>query len=162
LLGRLSTRWADAQQRYLETLNKRNSGRRWTIAILAKIWDISWDIWEHCNGIAHGTLHPRCLAQLQVLQQQVRDLFEAEGNDLLYRDQHLFDKGLDTILQGSNNMLQQWTISVRLAQQRSASAVEDYKASLRAERELMQRWLLPSMSTELTGVATPGTFEDPI
>jgi hypothetical protein len=103
------------------------------------------------------------LAQLQVLQQQVRDLFEAGGNDLLSRDQHLLDKGLDTILQGSDSMLQQWTISVLLlAQQRSASTVEDYKASLRAERELMERWLLPSMSTELIGVAAPGTSEDPI
>jgi hypothetical protein len=28
------------------------------IAILTKIWDISWDMWEHRNGIAHGTLNP--------------------------------------------------------------------------------------------------------
>jgi hypothetical protein len=63
---------------------------------------------------------------------------EAGCDDLLSRDQHLFDKGLDTILQASDCKLQQWTISVRLAQQRLASAVEDYKALLHAERELMQ------------------------
>jgi hypothetical protein len=42
LLGRLSSRWTDSQQCYLESIKKCNSGRRWTIAILDKIWDISF------------------------------------------------------------------------------------------------------------------------
>jgi hypothetical protein len=102
LLGRLSTRWANAQQRYLESIEKRNSGRRWTIAILSKIWDISWNMWEQRNGIAHDILHPRRLAQLHAIQQVVRDTFSTGSNDLLPRDQQLFDKGLERILEGSD------------------------------------------------------------
>jgi hypothetical protein len=157
LLGRLSKRWADAQQRYLETLNKRNTGRRWTIAILAKIWDISWDMWEQRNGIAHGTLHPRRLAQLQVLKEQVTSIFEEGSNDLLPRDRRLFDKGIDTLLEGSDSEMQQWMISVLMARQRSASAVEDNKASLRAERVLMQRWLHPASEEDRSEATVPGT-----
>jgi hypothetical protein len=141
LLGRLLTRWADAQQRYLESIDKRNTGRRWTIAILAKIWDISWDIWEQRNGIAHDTLHPRRLAQLQVLQQEVKDVFRDGCDDLLSRDKRLFDKGLEKILAGSDIEMRQWTTSVLLARRRATCAKEDYAASLRAERSVMQHWL---------------------
>jgi hypothetical protein len=137
LLGRLSTRWADAQQRYLESIGKRNTGRRWTIAILSKIWDISWDMWEHRNGIAHDTLHPRRLAKLQVIQQEVKDAFGDGCDDLLSRDKRLFDKGLEKILAGSDIEMRQWTTSVLLARRRATCAKEDYAASLRAERSVM-------------------------
>ena len=43
LLGRMSQKWRDVQQKYLELLGKRTTGRRWTIAIISKIWD-------HCMG----------------------------------------------------------------------------------------------------------------
>ena len=115
LLGRLSTKWSDAQERYLQSLKKRNSGRRWTIAVLDKTWDISWDMWEQRNGIAHNTLHPRRLAKLLELQNEVRTLFGEGNEDLLPRDRRLFDKGIDTLLQGSEIELKQWSTSVLLA-----------------------------------------------
>jgi hypothetical protein len=68
LLGRLSKQWSDVQARYLESIQSRSSGRRWTIAILEKLWDISWDMWEQRNKIAHDPLHHRCLAQIQEMQ----------------------------------------------------------------------------------------------
>jgi hypothetical protein len=82
-------------------MGKYISGRRWTIAILTKIWDISWDTSEqYRSGIAHGTLHPRCLVQLQEVQKDVHDLFQGATDDLLPRDCGLFAKGLETLLQG--------------------------------------------------------------
>jgi hypothetical protein len=148
LLGRLSTRWSDAQQRYTESISKRNSGRRWTIAILKKVWDISWDMWEQRNGIVYETLHPCRLTQLHALQQAVRDRFHEGCDKLLPRDQRLFAKGLNTLLKGSDCEMNQWMVSVLLAQQRSASAREDYEASLPSERALMQSWLHPVPGSE--------------
>jgi hypothetical protein len=55
LLGRLSKKWTDAQQKYLKSIDKRNTGKRWTIAIISKLWDIAWDMWEHRNHITHNS-----------------------------------------------------------------------------------------------------------
>jgi hypothetical protein len=114
-------------------------------------------MWEHRNGIAYDTLHPQRLAQLQVLQLVVRDLFQDGCDTLLPRDQRLFAKGLDILLKGSDCEMKQWITSVLLARQRSASAHDDYEASLRAERILMQRWLntAPTVNQEQENESVP-------
>jgi hypothetical protein len=141
LLGRLSKKWSDTQARYLESIQSRSSGRRWTIAILEKVWDISWDMWEHRNGIAHDPLHHRRLAQLHEMQRQVKEIFEEGREGLLPRDKRLFSKGVDRLTDGSETDMQQWITSVLLARERANSATADEAASLRAGRALFRRWL---------------------
>jgi hypothetical protein len=51
--GWLVKDWSILQQRYYSITRSRRTGRRWTIAILEKLWDTAWDLWEHCNGILH-------------------------------------------------------------------------------------------------------------
>ncbi len=34
-------------------LNNRNRGKRWAIALIKKLWETAWDLWEHRNGILH-------------------------------------------------------------------------------------------------------------
>jgi hypothetical protein len=53
LEGWLSASWADIQQEYLSSIRSRRSGRRWLIALIKKLWDVSWDLWDHRNGIVH-------------------------------------------------------------------------------------------------------------
>jgi hypothetical protein len=141
LLGRLSKKWSDTQARYLESIQSRSSGRRWTIAILEKVWDISWDMWEHRNGIAHDPLHHRRLAQLHEMQRQVKEIFEEGREGLLPRDKRLFSKGVERLTDGSETDMQQWITSVLLARERANSATADEAASLRAGRALFRRWL---------------------
>jgi hypothetical protein len=28
-------------------------GKRWAIALIQKLWDTAWDLWEQRNGILH-------------------------------------------------------------------------------------------------------------
>jgi hypothetical protein len=140
LLGRLSKQWSDVQERYLESIQSRSSGRRWTIAILEKLWDISWDMWEHRNGIAHDPLHHRRLARLQETQRQVNDIFIAGSEGLLPRDKRLFTKGVERLTDGTETDMQQWISSVLLARERADSSIADAAASLRAERAAFKRW----------------------
>jgi hypothetical protein len=134
LLGRLSRTWSDVQARYLESIHRRTTGRRWTIAVLEKLWDVSWDMWEHRNGIAHDPSHPRCIAQLTAKQREVHGIFEAGCHNLLPRDQRLFTKGVDKLTDGSLIEMEQWISSVLLTHTRAQHLKEDYVASLRAER----------------------------
>jgi hypothetical protein len=142
LLGRLSRKWSDVQARYLESIQKRTTGRRWTIAILEKLWDISWDMWEQRNGIAHDPAHPRAIAQLQSKQREVTDIFATGCQYLLPRDQRLFAKGADKITAGTLMEMDQWISSVLLARSRASSINDEYAASLRAERVSFHRWLV--------------------
>ena len=46
----LTMSWAETQQKYNEWLvGCQNPGLRWTIAIIKKLRDIAWDVWEHRN-----------------------------------------------------------------------------------------------------------------
>jgi hypothetical protein len=31
-----------------------HSGKRWLAALILKLWNIAWDLWEHRNNIAHA------------------------------------------------------------------------------------------------------------
>jgi hypothetical protein len=101
LLGHMSKKWADVQQKYLESIGKRNTGKKSTIAIICKLWDIAWDIWSHCNHITHNTIHPRKQQELDILKQQIQELYLQGPQDLLPRDRPLFDKSVDRLQKGN-------------------------------------------------------------
>jgi hypothetical protein len=76
LLGRLSAKWMDAQQKHLESIGKRTTGKRWTVAIVSKLWDIAWDMWQHRNHVIHNALHPKKQLEMELLGLQVNEWHE--------------------------------------------------------------------------------------
>ena len=82
-LGFVSPLWGDAQQKYLEKLKKRNSGKTWLAAPIKKLWLVSWDMWDNRNGILHA-----------------KDSFEAhkaEHDALNKRIKDQYNKGSDSL-----------------------------------------------------------------
>jgi hypothetical protein len=55
LKGFISPKWAQRQSDYYKKIGSKRSGRTWAIALLKKLWGVSWDMWEHRNGVLHGT-----------------------------------------------------------------------------------------------------------
>ncbi len=51
--GWISREWTKAQQAYYQSTKSLRTGRRWTIALIKKLGDIAWDLWEHRNGVLH-------------------------------------------------------------------------------------------------------------
>ena len=45
--------WAERQQHYYRVIGSWQTGRRWLIRIILKLWLTAWDLWEHRNGIIH-------------------------------------------------------------------------------------------------------------
>jgi hypothetical protein len=45
------------------------------MAIIDKVWNISWDMWEHRNHIKHNTMHPRKLAALENIKEQLQNIY---------------------------------------------------------------------------------------
>ena len=54
LLGRWSPRWQEIQARYYRTTYNRKSSKRWATAIIKKMMQIVWDMWQFRNGNVHG------------------------------------------------------------------------------------------------------------
>jgi hypothetical protein len=44
---------ADVQQRYLEWIGSQRSMNGWSVAVIEKLWDLVWDMWDHHNQVLH-------------------------------------------------------------------------------------------------------------
>ena len=141
LLGRIAKKWSDAQQRYIDSLQKKNTGRRWAISLVQKALEVSWDMWEQRNDIKHNTLHPRRAAEVTRIKVQLQLLFRKGCKQFLTQDRLLFSKSEATLLKGSPIEMLQWSTSVLNAARRAAAAANDVEATMQAERALMKRWL---------------------
>ena len=64
LLGFWSKQWEGAQERYLQSIQSKTTIKRWITAIIRKLWDIVWDMWEHRNEKLHHSEQGEIVAQL--------------------------------------------------------------------------------------------------
>jgi hypothetical protein len=51
--GMLVKDWRKAMVQYLERTRSKKSSKRWTAALIRKLWQVAWDLWEHRNGFLH-------------------------------------------------------------------------------------------------------------
>jgi hypothetical protein len=51
--GWLSKSWIEAQQTYYTKTKSHKTGRRWVVALIKKLWDTAWYMWEHRNEVLH-------------------------------------------------------------------------------------------------------------
>jgi hypothetical protein len=86
LEGRPSVGWSEVQHRYYEFLDSRRTGLRWLTALIQKLWDVAWDMWDHRNRVLHDQEHS-VARDLQI--QQITDEF-ATGSVGLAREANLF------------------------------------------------------------------------
>jgi hypothetical protein len=85
LEGRPSVGWSEVQHRYYEFLDSRRTGLRWLTALIQKLWDVAWDMWDHRNRVLHDQEHS-VARDLQI--QQITDEF-ATGSVGLAREAKL-------------------------------------------------------------------------
>ena len=129
--------WAEVQQRYLEWRKKRRTGKRWLLAVIQKMWDVAWDLWDHRNGILHNK-------EVNIAEQQQDREVEAEfslGPSTVTREaQRLFRPGLRSLLTMPPAAKQAWIIRIRNARTRYTESAPTRQA-FTAERSGMVRWL---------------------
>jgi hypothetical protein len=51
LEGFLAKRWAKHQEDHLEKIKSRRSSRRWTAALVKKLAEVTWQMWDHRNSV---------------------------------------------------------------------------------------------------------------
>jgi hypothetical protein len=87
--------WQEVQQHYFTFIKSHKTGKRWLSALICKLWQVAWDMWEHRNSILHDKEVGQAAEDRAV---RLKEEFE-EGCSLLDKDaQLLFRPGLSRIL----------------------------------------------------------------
>jgi hypothetical protein len=89
LLGQMSKKWSSSQQRYIDSMKRKNSGCRWSALVIQKALDIAWDMWEQRKDINQNTMHPRQVANVEEIKAHLWASYLCGSNSLLPIDQHL-------------------------------------------------------------------------
>jgi hypothetical protein len=95
LEGIPSQQWQETQRVYFSRIGSARSPKRWTIAMIKKMWDVAWNMWEHRNGILHDKEQSIIL---QHLNTNIREEFKKGMSGLPKEAKALFRQGCAAVL----------------------------------------------------------------
>jgi hypothetical protein len=144
LEGRPAFGWRLLQDRYLQKISSRRSGLRWLTALIQKLWDIAWDMWDNRNKVLHDTENSAARA-LQI--QQIQDQFAFGTAGLPNEAQALFGGGIQALLHQQPAYQTAWLIRITAARARSERRNERQNDTFNTERAGMRRWLIRNAPT---------------
>ena len=143
LLGRHPTAFETIQQQHLTQEDLPGSGKRWAIALVRKSFEVSWDMWQHRNGILHGepdTIF--CIARDDDINPLIQEQFALGPNTLLGRDRHLLRLLEADLLARTRHLKIRWLSTVTLSREAYANPEEPAMSdAMRQMRKDMRRWL---------------------
>jgi hypothetical protein len=137
LEGIPSKHWQETQQVYFSRIGSARSPKRWTIAMIQKMWEVAWNMWEHHNGILHNKEQSIILQQLH---NNIRVEFEKGMTDLPKEAHALLKQGCAAVLAKPVEVKQQWLARIQLARTQ-AIKLQTLGQTFGNERRTMARWL---------------------
>ena len=138
MIGFVSKKWGIAQQYHFRELGFRRTGKSWLTALIKKLWNVSWDMWEHRNGILHDALvieeeEKKASKLILEIQEQKRKGIQGLANYA----KKLLEKPIDELKMSTNKKKEQWLKSIYRAREKKQIDGEKMKK----QRELMRKWL---------------------
>ena len=112
MMGLGSKEWGEMQQQHLILMNRQTTGKRWSIALLEKLILVSWDMWDHRNGIAHTTGNHRTELASVALREAVLQELVVGCEDLPFGATHLFECSVEDMCNRSTSQQQMWLLTV--------------------------------------------------
>jgi len=107
--GWLSPQWELVQQRHYARTKSNKSGRRWVIALIQKLWDVAWDLWEHQNEVLHEKENLVTWSMGIHLNHRVSRVFmDLCSRPLRANDSHLVRLPLSKLLERNVSYKTQW------------------------------------------------------
>jgi hypothetical protein len=136
--GCIAKEWEHNQIVYYEWCRSRKSGCRWTTALIQKLWDITWDLWEHRNGLVHAKENAETLHNMAETDGEIRAQYLRGPHGLAQCDHYLFSRPVADILSASILYRQKWLIRVETARDRAARQLITMYSR---ERQALRAWL---------------------
>ena len=116
LQRRVSLEWADHHQQYYKHLDMRRTGRRWTIALIQKLWDVSWTMWDHRNHFLHEGDSNKVLGNSD-LNESVMDEFRLGQLDVLPQFRYIMAVSLEEVKAYTASKKRRWLRSINVARE---------------------------------------------
>jgi hypothetical protein len=116
--GRWSQSWIDIQDRHFLRIRKKRSGKRWLTAVIRRMWDISWDLWDHRNQVQLDRKKEDRRAKNSV---NIRYEYGLGANGLDTHAAKLFEATLAEILTFKLSKQEAWLRRITLARKNAVS-----------------------------------------
>ena len=71
--GMIVTEWQEVQDRYIQDHQLKMNSGRWTRALVTRMWDMCWDLWDSRNAEVHRVAATRRQVIIAQLDKNVRD-----------------------------------------------------------------------------------------
>ena len=141
LEGCFNKGWTEVQALYYRTIGSQRSGLWWMVAVIKKLWDVAWDLWEQCNGFLHDAEYQETLYNMANIDAEIRFQFECGCEKLPQRVRYLFEGNLSELLTTSVQHRKKWLASVMVARAMADECQALQDQSLAASRQFMRAWL---------------------
>ena len=139
LHGRAALEWAEQQHAYYKHLKMRRTGRRWIIALLQKLWDISWSMWDHRNRILHDDAQHTVLGNNE-LDMAIKSQFKLGYTEVPHELRFILDVTLEEVLSYSVWKKTRWLEDLNAAR----SLGNRRRQALPANQLTLEHWLTTS------------------
>ena len=144
IMGYISLHWRGVQQAYYVSLGRRNTGKQWAIQLIIQFFNVSWDMWEHRNGITHDPNSPAQRRRAFALNARIQSEYRLGSQRLLPRDPRGFHKPLSHVLGYDLQDNEQWLSSVHFARICWSHRRDAARAAMDASRRALRNWLIPA------------------
>ena len=146
ILGYHTSQFAEIQHQYYLSINRENTGLRWTQALITKLLDVAWDMWQQRNNVLKKSPHELFIIDEVTAANDTIDAEFREGpRRLLTRDKHLI-RSKRRVKALSLEQKQVWIVTVDLAREAYLAKQADKRSrtaqtNMQGERALMDGWL---------------------
>ena len=116
MIGRWSTKWQEAQEIFLLQSKSKRSSLRWTTAIIKKLLEMCWNIWDFRNGQVNGKGSEKDRLAHRELNNLIRQEYMAGYFELLPTDYCWFtDQTPEQLMRKDLVEKQDWLKTVHMA-----------------------------------------------
>jgi hypothetical protein len=130
--------WAAKQQEYYVWLERKNTEKHWVTTLIKRLWQISWDMWEHRRGELKSPSSPALLREHARLDARIAVEFD-DIRSLIKKDRRWFRRPQEVLYTETIDYKVQWLKSVALARQRYSRR---HQHDLTNERAAMRHFLI--------------------
>ena len=145
--GLIGKKWIKAQEAHLTRIGSKRNPSRWATALIRKLWEVSWDMWESRNGVVHRNKQTRKEIILAQLDTDINQKYnEGQTNRFLPRTERtFFRQDLEEILKTTEYQKRAWLLIAKRYIERDRQRV----ARDRSVR-IMREWLIPGSTENIT------------
>jgi hypothetical protein len=140
ILGRHAKGFEEIQHRYYQSLESKKTGFRWTVALIKKLMNVAWDMWQYRNSVLHDDPENH---HTKLLVNEANRAIEQEfsrGTTTLLREDRFLLRSKRTVMSGELADKTRWLASIsgaRAAWEAKQAEIPTYDH----ERRAMEAWL---------------------